>query len=319
MLDFEHPIKEMKDRIDGLKTLRPPLPFKIHEEIQKLEKKYQKALADMYKNLSPWQKVQVARTPERPKSKDYIGNMMDVFTPLSGDRLFGEDTAVSCGIGIFRGLSILIMGHEKGHDTPSRVHHNFGMASPEGYRKATRLMLLAERFRLPIVFLVDTPGAAAGTQAEERGQAQAIAECIDISLKIDVPIISVVIGEGGSGGAVAFGTANYIAMLEHSVYSVISPEGCASILWRTAAKKEEAALAQKLTAHNLKQLGVIDEIIPEPVGGAHRHQQETIDRVSECLFNQLKIMQGQTCFAEKRRKKFLAMGRTLEKGAIVLS
>jgi acetyl-CoA carboxylase carboxyl transferase subunit alpha len=185
------------------------------------------------------------------------------------------------------------------------------MASPEGYRKANRLMVLAERFRLPVVFLVDTPGAAAGVGAEERGQAQAIAECIETSLRIDVPVLSVVIGEGGSGGAVAFATANFIAMLEHSVYSVISPEGCASILWRTSEKKQEAALAQKLTAQNLKNFGVIDEIIPEPIGGAHRWRSETIDRVSDCLFAQLKGMQGQTHFAEKRRKKFLAMGRTL--------
>lgn len=311
MLDFENPIRELKDRIEGLKNLRSPLPLKINEEIQKLEKKYEKSLRDLYKNLSPWDKVQVARSPERPKTTDYIAKMMDTFIPLSGDRLFGEDHAVISGMGVFRGHSIMILGHEKGKDTTSRVHHNFGMASPEGYRKAQRLMLLAERFRLPMVFLVDTPGAAAGTQAEERGQAQAIAECIETSLRVDVPVLSFIIGEGGSGGAVAFATANFIGMLEHSVYSVISPEGCASILWRTSTKKQEAALAQKLTAQNLKELGVIDEIILEPLGGAHRDCGETIDRLSDCLFGQLQVMRGQTHFAEKRRKKFLAMGRTL--------
>jgi len=311
MLDFENPIKELKDRIEGLKTLPSPLPLKINDEIHKLEKKYQKSLIDVYRDLSPWDKVQVARLSNRPKTSDYIAKMMDTFVPLSGDRFFGEDAAIIAGMGLFRSIPIMIMGHEKGHDTPSRVHHNFGMANPEGYRKANRLMLLAERFQLPIVFLVDTPGAAAGTQAEERGQAQAIAECIDISLKVDVPVLSVIIGEGGSGGAVAFATANYIAMLEHSVYSVISPEGCASILWRTATKKQEAAVAQKLTAHHLKEFGVIDEILSEPIGGAHRHPAETIERVSDALFQQLKSMQGQTQFAEKRRRKFLAMGRTL--------
>ena len=311
MLDFEHPIKELKDRIEGLKTLPSPLSLKINEDIQKLEKKYHKSLSDLYKTLSPWDKVQVARLPERPKAKDYIAAMMDTFVPLSGDRLFGEDHAVLSGMGLFRGIPIMIMGQEKGHDTPSRIHHHFGMASPEGYRKAHRLMILAERFQLPVVFLIDTPGAAAGTQAEERGQAQAIAECIDVSLKINVPILSVIIGEGGSGGAIAFGTANFIAMLEHSVYSVISPEGCASILWRTATKKQEAAIAQKLTAQHLKSLGVIDEIISEPTGGAHRHCAETIDRVSQCLFTQLQAMKHQTHFAERRRKKFLAMGRNL--------
>jgi acetyl-CoA carboxylase carboxyl transferase subunit alpha len=309
MLDFENHIKELKDRIEGLKTLPAPLSLKINEDIQKLEKKYHKSLSDLYKNLSPWDKVQVARLPERPKARDYIAAMMDRFVPLSGDRLFGEDHAVVSGMGLFKGIPIMIMGHEKGHDTTSRIHHHFGMASPEGYRKAQRLMILAERFRLPVVFLVDTPGAAAGTQAEERGQAQAIAECIDTSLKINVPILSVIIGEGGSGGAVAFATANFIAMLEHSVYSVISPEGCASILWRTATKKQEAATAQQLTAQHLKSFGVIDEIIPEPTGGAHRHCAETIDRVSQCLFSQLQAMKNQTHFAEKRRKKFLAMGR----------
>jgi acetyl-CoA carboxylase carboxyl transferase subunit alpha len=311
MLDFENHIRELTDRIDDLKRLPSPLSLKDVAEIQKLEKKHIKALTDLYKNLSPWEKVQVARLPERPKTSDYIEKMMASFTPLSGDRLFGEDTAVISGIGLLRGLPILIMGHEKGRDTASRLEHKFGMASPEGYRKAARLMLLAERFHLPVVFLVDTPGAAAGTGAEERGQSTAIAECINVSLKIKVPVISVIIGEGGSGGAVAFASANFIAMLEHSVYSVISPEGCASILWRTATKKQEAAVAQKLTAQHLKGFGIIDDIIPEPLGGAHRHRDDTIERVSDCIFTQLKLMQSQTNFADKRRKKFLMMGRNL--------
>jgi acetyl-CoA carboxylase carboxyl transferase subunit alpha len=309
MLEFERSVAELKDRIEGLKTLPGNSQLKIQEEIQKLEKKSDKLLYELYQSLTPWQKVLVARHPERPKTQDYIARLMDHFVPLSGDRCFSEDVAITGGLASLRGIPVLVMGHEKGHDTTTRVKHNFGMAHPEGYRKAKRLMELAHRFKLPIITFVDTPGAYAGTQAEERGQAQAIAECIEMSLIVDVPLLSVIIGEGGSGGAVAFATANYIAMLEHSVYSVISPEGCASILWRTADKKEEAAAAQKLTAQDLLKFGIIDEVIGEPLGGAHRNRLVAMDHIGDALYAQLQLCQHQSHFAQMRRQKFLTMGK----------
>lgn len=313
MLEFERSVAELQDRIEGLKTLPGGSQLKIQEEIQRLEKKNDKLLNELYQNLTPWQKVMVARHPERPKTQDYIARLMEQFVPLSGDRCFAEDVAITGGLAFFRGIPVLVMGHEKGHDTTTRLKHNFGMAHPEGYRKATRLMQLANRFKLPIITFVDTPGAYAGTQAEERGQAQAIAECIEMSLVVDVPFLSVIIGEGGSGGAVAFATANYIAMLEHSVYSVISPEGCASILWRTAEKKEEAAAAQKLTAQDLLKFGIIDEVVSEPLGGAHRNRLVAIDHIGDALYAQLHLFKNQSQFAAMRRQKFLNMGKAFLK------
>lgn len=309
-LDFEQALNELGQRLEVAKS---EMALRGHDDgtVQRLEKRYAKTMQELYEKLSPWDRVQVARVPERPKTKDYVRDMMSSWTPLSGDRTFGEDEAIISGIGLLRDIPVMVMGHEKGHDTASRLQHHFGMASPEGYRKATRLLYLAERLKLPVVFLVDTPGAAAGTQAEERGQAQAIAECIQASLRVHTPILSVVIGEGGSGGAVAFATANVIAMLENSVYSVISPEGCASILWRTADKKKEAASAQKLTAQDLKSLGLIDHIIPEPPGGAHRQPQEVIRRVGDYLYQKLKHTPHSTYGVDMRRTKFLSMGQQL--------
>ena len=308
-LDFEHALSELRDKIEAAKS-QASLQGGHHDDtVQRLEKRYAKLMQDVYEKLSPWDRVQVARVPERPKTRDYIQELMSSWTPLSGDRTFGEDAAIMSGIGLLRDIPVMMMGHEKGHDTASRLKHHFGMASPEGYRKATRLLHMAERLKLPVVFLVDTPGAAAGTQAEERGQAQAIAECIQTSLTVKTPIISVIIGEGGSGGAVAFATANVIAMLENSVYSVISPEGCASILWRTSDKKKEAATAQKLTARDLKEFGLIDDILPEPLGGAHRHPQDMISRVGHYLYQKLKHTPHSSYGLEMRRKKFLNMGQ----------
>lgn len=313
MLEFERSIAELQDRIQGLKTMPSASQLKIQDEIQKLERKSDRLLQDLYKQLTPWQKVMVARHPDRPKTKDYVQRMLETFIPLAGDRCFGEDLAILGGVGLFRGMRVVVIGHEKGHDTETRIKHNFGMAHPEGYRKACRLMQLAHQFGLPILTFVDTPGAYAGTGAEERGQSQAIASCLETSLCVDVPILSVIIGEGGSGGAIALATANYIAMLEHSVYSVISPEGCASILWRMVDKKEEAALAQKITAQDLKGFKMIDEIIQEPLGGAHRNPIATMDHVADSLYAQLVTWQGANSFAFLRRQKFMDMGRSLVK------
>lgn len=308
MLEFEQDLIELEDRIQGLKTL--PSSDKIQDEIQRLEKKSLRLLRDIYTNLTPWQKVLVARHPDRPKGSEYIQRMIVQFIPLAGDRLYGEDLAIKGGIGFFKGRPVVIMAHEKGHDTASRVTHNFGMAHPEGYRKVKRLMDLADQFSLPVIMLVDTPGAYAGVGAEERGQSEAIASCIEKSLTINVPVLSVIIGEGGSGGAVAMATSNYIGMLENSVYSVISPEGCASILWRTADKKQEAAVAQKLTSKDLKELGIVDEIIPEPMGGAQRNKIATIDSVAEHLEAQLRLMDKERSPCQKRRQKFMTMGQS---------
>lgn len=313
ILDFERSYGELQDRIQGLKTLSSGQSLKIKDEIQRLEKKSQKLLMEIYSQLTPWQKVLVARHPCRPKTKDYIQRMVEHFVPLSGDKCFGEDLAIIGGLASFRGHSVMIIGNEKGHDTSTRIERNFGMAHPEGYRKAIRLMDLAQRFKLPVITLVDTAGAYAGTGAEERGQSYAIAACIEKCLTIDVPILSVIIGEGGSGGAISLATANHVAMLEHSIYSVISPEGCASILWRTSEKKEEAAAAQKLTAQDLLPLSVIDAIIPEPLGGAHRSCIATVDLVADHLEKQLQRFKNDGDHMQKRRYKFLAIGQNLIK------
>lgn len=310
-LDFEKPIAELEIKLDELRHLSSMGEVNIASEVKRLEEKVDKLLKKSYQNLTPWQKVLVARHPERPHTSDYIKTLITDFTPLAGDRNFAEDAAIIGGLGRFRGQSVVIMGHEKGKDTECRIKHNFGMPRPEGYRKAVRLMQLADRFNLPILTLIDTAGAHPAIEAEERGQSEAIARSLEVCGSVQVPIVSTVIGEGGSGGAVALAFANVIIMLEHSIYSVISPEGCASILWRTRDKKEEAAAAQKLTAQDLKQLGVIDSIISEPLGGAQRNPQETIHAVGNEIEKSLKslLLLDRKKIREQRRTKFLAMGR----------
>ncbi|OPZ78154.1 MAG: Acetyl-coenzyme A carboxylase carboxyl transferase subunit alpha [Alphaproteobacteria bacterium ADurb.Bin438] len=288
-LDFEKNIAELESKIHGLKHLTDGHDINIAEEITNLENKLHKQVISLYSKLSPWQKAQVARHPNRPHCVHYVEALFTDFTPLAGDRLFGEDAAVITGIARFQGRSVAIIGQEKGNDIKSRVKHNFGMAKPEGYRKAQRIMDLANRFGLPIITFVDTAGAYPGVDAEERGQAEAIAQSMYKSFDLTVPVISIVIGEGGSGGAIAIATANTIVMLEHSIYSIISPEGCASILWRDPQKVQVAADALKLTAQDLKKFNIIDEIIPEPLGGAHRDPKLMIKRVGEELRKQLEI------------------------------
>ncbi|MES2144617.1 MAG: acetyl-CoA carboxylase carboxyltransferase subunit alpha [Pseudomonadota bacterium] len=282
----------------------------VGREAEALDRKAETALRDLYKTLTPWQKCQVARHPDRPHCKDYIDALFVEFTPLAGDRNFAEDHAVMGGLARFNDMPVMVIGHEKGNDTKTRIERNFGMARPEGYRKAIRLMDIAHRFGLPVITLVDTPGAYPGKGAEERGQAEAIARSTAKCLEIGVPLISVVIGEGGSGGAVAFATANRVAMLEHSVYSVISPEGCASILWKDAEKMREAAEALRLTAQDLQKLGVIDRIIKEPLGGAQRGAKETIEAVGKGIDLMLKELAGKKpdVLVKERRQKFLDMG-----------
>jgi acetyl-CoA carboxylase carboxyl transferase subunit alpha len=311
MLDFEKPLIDLETKIQELKALPLSHQLKIQDEIDRLEKKTLGLMQKIYASLSPWQKVMVARHPERPKTKDYVFQGLEKFIPLSGDRCFGDDPAVLSGLAYLDQQPVIVMGHQKGHDTESRVRHNFGMAHPEGYRTAIRLMDLADRFKLPVIFFVDTPGAYAGMQAEERGQSQAIAACIEKSLSLKVPVLSVIIGEGGSGGAVAFASSNYIAMLEHSVYSVISPEGCASILWRTSEQKEQAAVAQKMTAQNLLEFKVIDEIIREPLGAAHRNQSAVVHEVCNHLKKNLQRLLKHPDLKKHRQEKFLEMGRIL--------
>ncbi|HEX2335663.1 MAG TPA: acetyl-CoA carboxylase carboxyltransferase subunit alpha, partial [Hyphomicrobiaceae bacterium] len=271
-LDFEKPIAELESKVAELSALsvEDDGSVSITEEVTKLQQKAHQALIDTYAKLTPWQKTQVARHPDRPHCLDYVEALIEDFTPLAGDRYYAEDAAIMGGIGRFRGRSVLVIGHEKGSDTESRIRHNFGMARPEGYRKAVRLMDLAERFGMPVVTLVDTAGAYPGIGAEERGQAEAIARSTDRCLSLGVPLVAVIIGEGGSGGAVAIATANRVLMLEHSIYTVASPEAAASILWRDPARAIDAATSMKITAQDLKSLGVIDVIITEPVGGAHR-------------------------------------------------
>ncbi|HEX9790774.1 MAG TPA: acetyl-CoA carboxylase carboxyltransferase subunit alpha [Kiloniellales bacterium] len=310
-LDFEKPIAELEGKIEELRHLSDDGEINIAEEVAKLQAKADRLLRQSYGRLTAWQKTQVARHPDRPRLTDYLNNLIEDFAPLAGDRLFAEDRAIIGGIGRFRGFSTVILGQEKGADTDSRVKHNFGMARPEGYRKAQRLMHLAERFDLPVLCLVDTAGAYPGVGAEERGQAEAIARCMEISLGLRVPMISVIIGEGGSGGAIALATANRLLMLEHSVYSVISPEGCASILWRSSEHAQDAAEALKLTAQDLHKMGIIDEIVPEPLGGAQRGRREAIDAVGAAIERNLFELcrhDGAT-LRTQRREKFLQMGK----------
>jgi acetyl-CoA carboxylase carboxyl transferase subunit alpha len=310
-LDFEKPIAELEGKIAELRHLSDTDGINIAEEVSRLQTRVDKDLRSAYAKLTPWQKTQVARHPDRPHTVDYLKILIDDFMPLAGDRSFGEDAAVIGGLGRFQGRSVMCIGLEKGRDTETRLKHNFGMARPEGYRKARRLMELADRFGLPIITFVDTAGAYPGVDAEERGQAEAIARCIDTCLNVRVPLISLIIGEGGSGGAIALATGNVVLMLEHSIYSVISPEGCASILWRDNEQAKTAAEALRLTAQDLERLGVIDGIIPEPIGGAHRQVDATFAAVREAVdmhMNQLvRIDPGQ--LRARRRDKFLAMGR----------
>jgi acetyl-CoA carboxylase carboxyl transferase subunit alpha len=310
-LDFEKPIADLEGKIEELRHLSDGGDINIAEEVGKLQQKADRLLRQTYGKLTPWQRVQVARHPLRPHTSDYIAALIDEFTPLAGDRAFAEDNAIIAGLGRFRGRSVVIMGHEKGADTESRLQHNFGMARPEGYRKARRLMELAARFDLPVLTLVDTPGAYPGVGAEERGQAEAIARSIETCLAIRVPLVSVVIGEGGSGGAIALAAANSVIMLEHSVYSVISPEGCASILWRDGGHTQEAAEALRMTAQDLRKLGIIDTIVEEPLGGAHRDHGMATARVGAAFDSALADLAGLdgTALREARREKFLQMGR----------
>ena len=286
-LDFEKPIAELETRVSELRETASSGDLDLDAEIDKLEAKSAKLLRETYAKLTPWQKAQVARHPERPHFKDYIAGLADDFMPLAGDRSFADDPAILGGLARIEGHRVMLIGHEKGDDTASRLKHNFGMAKPEGYRKAIRLMRLAGRFGLPVLSLVDTPGAFPGVQAEERGQAEAIARSTEECLSLKVPVISVIVGEGGSGGAVAIAAANRVLMFEHAVYSVISPEGCASILWRTADKAADAAEAMKITAQDLLSLGVVDRIVSEPVGGAHRDPQGAIKGLKEAILEEL--------------------------------
>ena len=310
-LEFEKPLAEIEGKAEELRALaRQNEEMDIEDEAEALDKKAAELLKDMYSSLTPWRKCQVARHPDRPHCKDFIAALFTDYTPLAGDRNFADDHAVMGGLARFNDQPVVIIGHEKGNDTKTRIEHNFGMARPEGYRKAIRLMELADKFSLPVITLVDTPGAYPGKGAEERGQSEAIARSTEKCLQIKVPLISVVIGEGGSGGAVAFATANRVAMLEHSIYSVISPEGCASILWKNAEKMREAAEALRLTAQDLKRLGVNDCIIEEPMGGAHRDPDTAFEAVSHVLREFLSDLSSKSpkALVSDRRKRFLSMG-----------
>ncbi len=310
-LDFEKPIAELQNRIDELRETAADGAVDIDSEVNKLQAKSDKLLRDTFARLTPWQKTQVARHPERPHFKDYVAGLFDEFVPLAGDRAFGDDRAILGGFARFRGRRVMVLGHEKGDDTASRLRHNFGMGKPEGYRKAIRLMALADRFGLPVATLVDTSGAFPGMEAEERGQAEAIARSTEAALALGVPMVAAVVGEGGSGGAVALAAGNRVLMFEHAVYSVISPEGCASILWRTADKAADAAEAMKVTAQDLKALGVIDTIVPEPLGGAHRDPTGAIAALGTGIENALIELTGRDAdeLRGDRRDKFLRVGR----------
>ena len=312
-MEFEKPLAELEGKAEELRAMARESEdqnMDISAEAAALDAKAAVMLKDLYKSLTPWRKCQVARHPDRPHCQDYVKAMFTDFTPLAGDRNFADDHAVIGGLARFSDQPVMVIGHEKGNDTKSRIERNFGMARPEGYRKAARLLDLADRFKLPVITLVDTAGAYPGKGAEERGQSEAIARATEKCLQIGVPLISVIIGEGGSGGAVAFATANRVAMLEHSIYSVISPEGCASILWKDAEKMREAAEALRLTAQDLKKLGVTDRIIPEPLGGAHRNWSATIEAVSDEISSMLKELNGKDAKAliKDRRQKFLNLG-----------
>jgi acetyl-CoA carboxylase carboxyl transferase subunit alpha len=313
-LEFEKPVADLEGQIQELRTLAEKgEAVDVQDEIAKLEAKAAQALNDLYQKLTPWQKTQVARHPDRPHFTDYVAALIEDFTPLAGDRAFGEDAAIVGGFGRFRGQPVCVMGHEKGSDTASRLKHNFGMAKPEGYRKAVRLMETAERFGLPVISLVDTAGAYPGIGAEERGQAEAIARSTDACLGLGVPNVSVIIGEGGSGGAIAIAATNRVYMLEHSIYSVISPEGAASILWRDSARAQDAATGMKITAQDLLKFKVIDGIVGEPVGGAHRESEKVIaaagDVVAQALADLGEMTPDQ--LRDARHDKFLAIGRGL--------
>ena len=311
-LDFEKPLAEIEGKAEELRALaRDNEDMDIEEEASALDSKAVQLLGELYLDLTPWRKCLVARHPDRPHCIDYIDTLFTEYTPLAGDRAFGDDHAVMGGLARFGDRSVVVIGHEKGNDTTSRIARNFGMARPEGYRKAIRLMDMAHRFSLPVITLVDTPGAYPGKGAEERGQSEAIARATEKCLQLGVPLVSVIVGEGGSGGAVAFATANRVAMLEHSVYSVISPEGCASILWKDSEKMREAAEALRLTSQDLKQLGVIDRIIRENVGGAHRHRSETIASVGAAIGAMLGELEtyDPAELVRDRRQKFLELGR----------
>ena len=314
-LDFEKPVADLDSQIIELKKIGSGEDsLDVSEDIQRLEKRSEDALLDLYRKLTPWQKTQVARHADRPHCVDYLGRLITDFTPLAGDRYFAEDYAVIAGFGRFRGRSVAVIGQEKGADTQTRLKRNFGMARPEGYRKAVRIMEMADRFGLPVLTLVDTAGAYPGIGAEERGQAEAIARSTETCLKLEVPLVSLVIGEGGSGGAIAIAAANRVLMLEHAIYSVISPEAGASILWRDASRARDVAQAMKITAQDLKGFGVIDEIVPEPLGGAHRDKDAAIDAAAdriEAVLGELSLLDG-PALKRERREKFLAIGRDLK-------
>ncbi|HRK20094.1 MAG TPA: acetyl-CoA carboxylase carboxyltransferase subunit alpha [Hyphomicrobiaceae bacterium] len=313
-LDFEKAIAELEAKVADLKAIEnDDNHVSIADEIKKLEQKSKVALSDTYAKLTPWQKTQVARHPERPHTLDYIDSLIEDFTPLAGDRYFAEDAAIVAGVGTFRGRSVVVMGHEKGSDTESRIKHNFGMARPEGYRKAVRLMDMADKFSLPVIAFVDTAGAYPGIGAEERGQAEAIARSTDRCLALGVPMVAVIIGEGGSGGAVAIATANRILMLEHAIYTVASPEAAASILWRDSARAGDAANSMKITAQDLQRMGVIDRIVEEPLGGAHRDRDAMITRTGNAIAEALKEFDTSDPQSVRRQRhdKFLAIGRNL--------
>src|ERR1700720_3466995 len=311
-LDFEKPVAELDSRVDELRALAAT-GSDIGEEISRIEDKAAQALSDLYANLTPWQKTLVARHPQRPHLTDFINALITEFTPLAGDRKFAEDEALIGGFGRFRGESICVIGQEKGASTDSRIKHNFGMARPEGYRKAVRLMEMADRFGIPVISLVDTAGAYPGIGAEERGQAEAIARSTEMCLDIGVPNVAAIIGEGGSGGAIAIATANRVIMLEHAIYSVISPEGAASILWRDTAKAQDAASSMKITAHDMVRFGIVDTVVHEPTGGAHRDPAATIAATGDAIAQALGDLRGldRPTITRLRREKFSAIGRTI--------
>ncbi len=312
-LDFETSVAELEGKIAELRALAAgDSTVSIADEVKALEKKASKSLGDLYVNLTPWQKTQVARHPDRPHALAYITALITDYVPMAGDRKFAEDFAIVGGLGRFRGQAVVVIGQEKGGDTQARLKHNFGMARPEGYRKAVRLMELAERFGIPVITFVDTAGAYPGLDAEERGQAEAIARSTDCCLGLGVPLVSLIIGEGGSGGAIAIATGNSVLMMEHAIYSVISPEGAASILWRDAARAKDAAAALKITAQDLKKLGVIDDIVKEPLGGAHRQPDVAIATAGEMIGRMLDAFAGVSAdvLRTQRREKFLAIGRS---------
>ena len=313
-LEFEKSVADLEGKVQDLRSMSAQgQGVNVDEEIARLEAKAAAALAEIYAKLTPWQKTQVARHPRRPHGLDYIAGLIDGFLPMSGDRAFGEDAAIVTGLGRFRGRAVAVIAHEKGSDTQSRLKHNFGMAKPEGYRKAVRLMALAERFGLPVISFVDTAGAYPGIDAEERGQAEAIARSTEACLALTVPNVAIIIGEGGSGGAIAIAATNHVLMLEHSIYSVISPEGAASILWRDSARAQDAATSMRITAQDLMKFGIIDEIVTEPTGGAHRAPETVIAATGDAIAAALAGFDGLDPVAvrQRRREKFLALGRTL--------